>query len=165
MRLLTLVRHGKSDWSVDCDDRARPLNDRGRRQAPITGAWMAAHLPKIDSAVVSPAERAQATWALVADQLRHKPDVSTVEALYTFDGDDLFPVVRALSPMTRHAVLVGHNPAFEEFIAALTGQTCEIKTSARAVLTVPSSWSQLSAGSCELLVAGRPESAELGMDS
>lgn len=161
MRLLTLVRHGKSDWSVDCDDRHRPLNARGRRQAPITGAWIGAHLPPVDAAVVSPAVRTQMTWDLLHQDWKKTPPVEVVEDLYTFSGLDVIPTIRALAPMTRHAVLVGHNPAVEELVTTLTGEQCVMKTSARAVIAIHSSWTFVGQTPARLVIAGRPDSVDL----
>jgi phosphohistidine phosphatase len=39
---LILTRHAKSDWgSPALPDYDRPLNDRGRRSAPVLGRWLA----------------------------------------------------------------------------------------------------------------------------
>jgi phosphohistidine phosphatase SixA len=58
-RTLILLRHAKSDWSVEKADIDRPLAKRGRRQAPEVGRWLAAHIDSISLAVVSPAARAR----------------------------------------------------------------------------------------------------------
>ena len=62
---LVVLRHAKSDWSTGLDDRHRPLADRGRRQAPEAGRWLAEHGPAPDHVVVSPAVRARArgSWS------------------------------------------------------------------------------------------------------
>ena len=59
---LILVRHAKSDHPAGLDDHERPLNDRGRRDAPRIGAWLAErdHVP--DLALCSTAKRAVETW-------------------------------------------------------------------------------------------------------
>ena len=42
MKRLVVMRHAKSDWSSGAStDHARPLNQRGRREAPITAARLA----------------------------------------------------------------------------------------------------------------------------
>ena len=41
MKKLYLVRHAKSSWKYpDLDDFERPLNNRGKKDAPIMGHWL-----------------------------------------------------------------------------------------------------------------------------
>lgn len=127
----------------------------------MTGAWIGAHLPPVDSAVVSPAVRAHMTWDLIRREWKKTPPVEVVEDLYTFSGLDLLPVIRSLPPMTRHAVLVGHNPALEELVTTLTGERCVMKTSARAVIAIHSSWTFVGQTPARLVISGRPESIDL----
>jgi phosphohistidine phosphatase len=59
---LILSRHAKSGWDdPDLSDHDRPLNARGRGDAPKVGAWLRAkgYLP--DAALVSSARRTQET--------------------------------------------------------------------------------------------------------
>lgn len=147
---LVLMRHGKSDWSAPVSDRRRPLNRRGERQAAEAGEWLAAHGGPIDLAVVSPATRAADAWALAASMLEDPPPVRVEEAAYTFDGDDLRRVVRGLGSEQRVA-LVGHNPACQELLEALTGERVEMKTSALAVVELDA-WD----GQGRLVTHGRP---------
>ena len=74
---LILLRHAKSDWSTGDPDHERPLAARGVRQAPEAGRWLAAHLDRIDLAVVSTAERARRTWSLVSAELGAVPPVGS----------------------------------------------------------------------------------------
>jgi phosphohistidine phosphatase len=153
-RTLVLLRHGKSDWAGDRADRDRPLADRGRRQAPEAGAWLAAHGPALDLAVVSPATRAAQTWELAAAELSDPPPVEITEAAYTFDGDALLEIVRDLDDAAYAVALVGHNPALEELLHALTGERRRMPTSCLAVLRWPGRWSAPTG--VELLAHGRP---------
>ena len=77
MATLILLRHAKSDWSGGGADLDRPLAKRGRRQAAEAGRWLAANVPGIDLAVVSPATRAGSTWKVVAGELDGPTTVST----------------------------------------------------------------------------------------
>lgn len=130
---LVLMRHGKSDWSVDATDHERPLTDRGRRQAAEAGQWLEQHGGALERAVVSSAERARHAWSLAAGELSAPPPVHIEERAYTFDGLKLLALVRALGE-ERRVVLVGHNPACEELLDLLTGERPEMKTSALAVV-------------------------------
>lgn len=149
-RTLVVMRHGKSDWSVDVSDQDRPLTDRGRRQAAGAGRWLEEHGGAFDLALVSPAERAHAAWALAAAELSAPPPVRREPRAYTFDGLELMSLVRSLEE-ERRVVLVGHNPACEELLVLLTGEQPQMRTSELAVVDLPD-WR--SPGS--LLAHGRP---------
>lgn len=155
---LVVIRHAKSDWDVPASDRDRPLASRGQRQAPATGRWLAAHDIRPDLAIVSPAERARATWELVAAELDGEVATRVEEAAYTFDGDDLVELVRAMPEEVRTLALVGHNPAVEELVESLTREWVRMPTSALAVVTVPA-WSA-HLGSGRVTYSGRPADDE-----
>ena len=152
---LILIRHAKSDWSVGAPDARRPLNARGRRQAPATGVWIGSRFDELDLAVVSVATRAQQTWELASAHLDPVPDVTNSEAAYTFDGDDLADVVAGLPESAATVVLVGHNPALEELIELATGTSVTMPTSAVAVLELDS-WTAVAEGDGTVVAAGRP---------
>src|SRR5690349_17097795 len=124
-RTLVLLRHAKSDWSVDACDADRPLSKRGRRQAAEAGRWLARHLP-VDLAMVSTAKRAQQTWRLACQEMPRTAPCRDASGLYTHDGNDVLRVVRSLPDMAHCVVLVGHNPAFEEAVDRLTGTWVEM---------------------------------------
>jgi phosphohistidine phosphatase len=155
-RTLVLLRHAKSDWSGGQADVDRPLADRGRRQAPDAGRWLATNLDGIGLAVVSPAARARSTWELVAAELATPPATRTDARVYGASADELLAVVRDLPDAVGTVVLVGHNPGLEDLATLLTGEPTRMTTSALAVLTVPGPWSAAAAGAAELRAAGRP---------
>lgn len=158
-RILIVLRHGKSDWSVPVEDRLRPLKKRGRRQAAEAGRWLAVHAPAPDLAVVSPATRAADAWHLAAAELPGSVPERLEERAYTFDGTDLLEIVRGLDSAAdargaHTVVLVGHSPACDELVAHLTGAQVTMKTSGLAVVGMQE-WD----GAGELLAAGRPPAA------
>jgi phosphohistidine phosphatase len=155
-RTLILLRHAKSDWSGGEPDHERPLAGRGRRQAPEAGAWLAAHLPGLDLAVVSPAARARQTWDLAAAELPSPPPVRLDERVYAASPGELLDVVRELSEDLHAVVLVGHNPGLEDLAATLSGGWVPMPTSALAVLDVDGSWPHVGPTTARLRTAGRP---------
>ena len=73
MRLM-LLRHAKTEKAEGgMSDHARRLNARGKTDAPVIGAYMARHGLIPDLALVSPAKRAQETWALLAPAFAKAP--------------------------------------------------------------------------------------------
>jgi phosphohistidine phosphatase len=153
-RTLVLLRHGKSDWSVDACDADRPLTKRGRRQAADAGRWLARHLT-VDLAVVSTAKRAQQTWRLACEEMVHTAPCHETSALYTHDGSEVLRVVRSLPDNAHCVVVVGHNPALEDAVDRLTGAWVEMPTSAVAVVRLRD-WSEAGTTPGTLESHGRP---------
>ncbi len=156
MHTLILVRHGKSDWSGHHADVDRPLAARGRRQVPESGRWLAEHGPAVDLAVVSPAERAGSTWALVAAELDAPPPVRVDDRVYSWSAGDLLDVVTDLPEEASVVAMVGHNPGLEDLAHRLTGVATRLPTSAMALIAVPPPWRDAARSGARLLAAGRP---------
>jgi phosphohistidine phosphatase len=116
MRLLTVVRHAKSSWDYsELSDFERPLNDRGRRDAPQMAKRMLKVPPRPDLLLSSPATRALTTARLFADETGIKTqDVAVDAKIYDASVDALLKVVRGLDDGARHVVLFGHNPGVSE---------------------------------------------------
>ena len=59
MKTIILVRHAKSSWDdFTIPDFDRPLNDRGKRDAPVMAARLKEHGLSPDLLLSSPARRA-----------------------------------------------------------------------------------------------------------
>jgi phosphohistidine phosphatase len=149
-RTLILLRHAKSARPPDTPDARRPLAERGRRDAPAVGRWLRAHVDAIDQVVCSPAARAVQTWDLAAAELATAPCVRHDERLYDAGVSGLLTITHELPEQASTAVLVGHNPGLEDFLALLTGTQELLKTSAIAVITAPASWRAATPSSCTL---------------
>ncbi|BCR06821.1 phosphoglycerate mutase [Desulfuromonas versatilis] len=116
MKRLTLIRHGKSSWKdPDLDDIERPLNKRGKQDAPLMGERLArrGHLP--DIILSSPAKRARKTAEAIAEKLGIPSSKQILErAIYAAEPSELLALVRRLEEDWQHVFLVGHNPGFTE---------------------------------------------------
>jgi phosphohistidine phosphatase len=164
IRRLVLVRHAKSDYPWGVADHARPLNERGRRDAPAAGRWLGQHVewPSGGSALVlvSTARRAQLTWSLARAEL--PAPWSGVEQrdegrIYEASAAELVALVREAPREVSTLLLVGHNPGLVDLIegTAAPGEataraTAKFPTSAIAVLDVPGPWSALGRSPCTL---------------
>jgi phosphohistidine phosphatase len=153
---LILLRHAKSDWSGDEADIDRPLAERGRRQAPEAGQWLATHVDRIDMAVVSTAKRARATWDLVSAELGERPTTRYDEDAYAASAGELLDIIRGLGEALGTVVLVGHNPGLEGLAETLTGDWVSLPTSALAVIDVDGPWGSAGRAFGLLRAAGRP---------
>lgn len=153
---LILLRHSKSDWSGNEADIDRPLAKRGRRQAAEAGQWLATYVDRIDVAVVSTAERARATWDLVAAELGERPETRHEEAAYAASVNELLDIIRGLGEQLGTVILVGHNPELEDLSEALLGTRVALPTSALAVIDFDGPWRSAGRMPGLLRAAGRP---------
>ena len=119
MRRLLLLRHAKTERAEPGErDRDRRLTKRGRDDAPLIGAYMARHGLVPDLALVSPATRAEETWALVAKALPTAPKVVEEEGIYNAGRDKLIGIIR--TARDAHVLLVvGHNPGLHDLAVSL----------------------------------------------
>ena len=119
MRRLMLLRHAKTERAQPGErDRDRKLTKRGRSDAPLIGAYMARHGLVPDLAMVSPATRAQETWALLGDCFAKKPAVVNDERIYNADPQRLMALL-AETEEAKSLVLVGHNPGLHDLAVQL----------------------------------------------
>ncbi len=139
-RRLVILRHSKAAAPEGVPDIERPLAERGERDAPAAGRWLADNLGTIDMALCSPAARARETWTLAAGELAATPDTRYDERIYEASPGDLLAVVQDIEDDVVTAVLVGHNPELSQLVTALSGQPTELSTSGIAVLAWSGEW-------------------------
>jgi phosphohistidine phosphatase len=153
MKLL-VMRHAKSSWKhPGLSDWDRPLNKRGRRDAPRMGDLLAAEELVPLRIISSEALRARQTAEAVADAAGYEGDILFVRGLY---GGDLSAFLDALWTVTDEVdpvLLIGHNPGVQELVEELTGQWERMPTGAIAYLKLPvQSWAELRGTECAELV-------------
>jgi phosphohistidine phosphatase len=163
MKTLLLLRHAKSSWKHDdLDDHDRPLNKRGKRDAPKMGELLAAEKLLPDLIVSSTARRARMTTEQLIDHSGYRGETRLIRELYHADRAGLVQLVACLPDHSARVLLVGHNPTFEEFLEQVTGAYLPFTTAALAVVELPiETWSGFSADTRgQLLKAWQPR--ELG---
>lgn len=115
---LLLLRHAHSSWAVAGQrDHQRPLDDRGRREAPLVGAAFQRLGIPIDRIVVSTATRAQETLALVRPFLPGLVETTTSDDLYAL-GPEAY-IAAARHSGVASLLLIGHNPMIDEVVTSL----------------------------------------------
>lgn len=142
------MRHGKSAWDTDApDDHARPLSDRGHREAPLVAARLLELGWRPERVVSSDSERTRQTYAHLRQVFGDPLPVEFTRELYLPDVDAVRGAVERLSPEAQVVLLLGHNPGFEEALAWLTGADERLKTSSAALLEADTdSWGAAAAG-------------------
>ena len=150
MRFLTVVRHAKSSWDYsELSDFERPLNERGRRDAPLMAKRLLKVPPRPDVLLSSPATRALTTARLFADEMGIKTaDVAVDAKIYDASPDTLLKIVRGLDDGARHVMMFGHNPGVSELAHLLAAcDFDEMATCAAARFEFAAkSWSEVAPG-------------------
>lgn len=154
-RQLVIIRHAKTEREAS-SDRARELTSRGRRDAEAAGRWLREQAIQPDVLLVSPAARARATADLVVQALEVAPEVRVVEELYQASADEALDIVAGVDQTARVVAVVGHNPTMEELAHLLPAGDTEpadddLPTAGIVVLAVPDEWSDIAAGSTEVV--------------
>ena len=134
MKTLFLVRHAKSSRDdPSLPDRGRPLDDRGKQDAPMMGKRLARRDVKPDLLVSSPALRALTTAQLIAGELGYqRKNIVVDDRLYASSPDDLLAVIRALDKKLDRVMLFGHNPEFTDLAHRLSSEIIDMPTCAVA---------------------------------
>jgi phosphohistidine phosphatase len=164
-RTLLVVRHAKSDWAAGAPDHERPLNDRGRREAPELGRRLADAGLRPDLVVCSDATRAQQTWQLASSAWPDPPPVQVEPRLYDASRSEVLDVIHETPAEVQTLACVGHEPTSSALAALLTGEadaeaartlTAGLKTACAAVLTFDGEWVDLEPSSARLAAVVSP---------
>jgi phosphohistidine phosphatase len=153
MPTLAVVRHAKSDWTHDLPDDRRPLNERGRRDAPAVGRWLTDHVQPLDLVICSTAVRARETLALAAVTAN---EVTYDERVYAATPHDLMSVLEGLPAEVDAVAVFGHNPGLSDLVRTLASEPVELKTAAVAVLTWDGGWPDVWARRASLVSHATP---------
>ncbi len=125
MKTLTILRHAKSSWEFpELTDFERPLNKRGKNDAPAMGQRLAARAISPDLIVTSPAKRALKTAKVVAGAIGYpKKKLVTDERVYMADVDELMSVLHKIENNYKDVFLVGHNPGMTDLVNDLIDES------------------------------------------
>lgn len=122
MKKLVLIRHAKSSWKDDrMKDFDRPLNDRGKTDAPLMGKVLAKQGAQCDLYLSSPAKRAITTARAISEELGLSRDqLRTINDLYLADADTIMEVIANEGGNADTIFVTGHNPGFTELANRLS---------------------------------------------
>jgi phosphohistidine phosphatase len=121
MKRVILLRHAKSSWTdPDMEDHDRPLNQRGRLAAPLTGAWLAERGFAPDHVICSSSARTVETWARLRPALPGAPDPTIEPRLYHADPTTTLAVLRGAPDAAATVLLLGHEPGIGAFARRLS---------------------------------------------
>jgi len=148
MKTLLLLRHAKSSWKDESlADHERPLNKRGKQDAPRVGEWMRSEGLQPDLILCSTAVRARETIELASEAAGFDAEIEYREDLYSFEPGSFLHALKSLPDYCDLVMLVGHNPAMDELVTGLTGSYQAMSTAALAHIDLPiEHWSEISFG-------------------
>lgn len=145
MKTLLILRHAKSSWKKPgLADRDRPLNKRGKRDAPRMGQLLEQQELVPDLIVTSPAKRARLTAEIVAQNSGYEGEIRLEPGFYMGDPEAYLEALRHLPDEIHTAMVVGHNPGLEELLEELVMEPERLPTAALARVDLPvQSWQEL----------------------
>jgi phosphohistidine phosphatase len=121
-KTLLLIRHAKSSWeNFSVKDFDRPLNDRGKKDAPAMAKRLFDKDIAIDVFIASPAKRALKTaeaFCKVYD--RKKEKIIFFEELYLAGPDTFTEVISKTSDEYNNIAIFSHNNGITDFANTLT---------------------------------------------
>ena len=127
MKTLLLVRHAKSSWdNLQLTDFERPLNDRGKKDAPLMADKTKERKIVIDRFISSPAKRAKKTASIFMEEygLKEK-DLVLLPSLYEASVKNFYDAVENISDKDDVVALFSHNPGITDFVNTLTEENID----------------------------------------
>lgn len=116
MKTITIMRHGKSSWKYDVNDRARPLKTRGITDVGLISMVFKKKYSNPEIVFSSPAVRALETCKIFLYNVEYsykKPQISP--QLYDFGGNNLTDFIKSVDDKYQNIMVFGHNHAMTWF--------------------------------------------------
>ncbi|MEL6428260.1 MAG: histidine phosphatase family protein [Planctomycetota bacterium] len=128
------MRHAKSAWGDESmDDHERPLNERGRGDAPRIAARLAELGWSPDLIWSSDAVRTRETAERMLPAFDDAPQVTFDPGLYLAGFGAIQEAAERWPGAARTVLVLGHNPGWEQTASLLAGRSIGM-TTANAVL-------------------------------
>ncbi len=121
MKTLIIIRHAKSDQQLWSNDFERPLNERGKTDAPVMAMRLKKRQPLIDAFVSSPAKRAKKTAKLFAKAFgKPEDEIIFISSLYHAPPSVFYEEIQRLPDDVNTVAVFAHNPGITAFVNELT---------------------------------------------
>ena len=157
-RHLLFMRHAKSSWKdASKDDHDRPLNGRGRRDAPKIARRLVELGLVPDQVISSDSERTRETWSLMAPAFPPAKPRWT-QAFYMGGLDEVLIALGDLSDGVMRVLVIGHNPGWEDAVSDLVHDDVRLTTANVAVLEAElSTWADAGTAKWRLMELLQPK--------
>jgi phosphohistidine phosphatase len=160
MKILILVRHAKSSWKdISLDDFDRPLNKRGKRDAPLIGKLLAGKKLLPDLIISSPANRASSTAKIISKKVNY-PNEKIIwnENLYEASANEILKIINVVDEMNNVLLLVAHNPGLTNFSNYLANNVVSnIPTCGVVAISLGKKWKEITRDDGKLLFIEYPK--------
>lgn len=154
MKKLWIIRHAKSSWDdPGITDHDRPLNDRGKLDAPRVASYLMDHFDIPDRCYTSSAKRAKRTCKVFRKTFDiKKSKVTVLPMLYHPTIQSCMQVIHSIDESIDCAAIFGHNPTFTYLIHELTGTGPDNLPTCGCALVTSSAeyWSTFESDQCNL---------------
>jgi phosphohistidine phosphatase len=163
MKTILLIRHAKSSWeTASLSDFDRPLNDRGKRDAPAMARKLIENKVDPELFVASPAKRAKKTAELFMKEFgKNENEIVFISELYHAPSQTFYDIISRFDDKYNSVAIFSHNPGITEFVNSLTSVALDnMPTCGIFAVTAPvDRWEKFSSSRKEFWFFDYPKSA------
>jgi phosphohistidine phosphatase len=160
MKLIYLVRHAKSFWGDNSvSDFDRPLNKRGKRDAPFMGDVLKNKKVKPNIIISSPAKRTKITAIEIAKKIKYpEKEILFNEELYEASFGTIIKILNMTDEKINSLILFGHNPGLTLLNNFISNYYLDnIPTCGIVALQFNLKWCELGKNTCKFLFFEYPK--------
>ena len=160
MKTLYLARHAKSYWKdQSIPDIDRPLNSRGKRDAPFMGEVLNDNKIMLDLIISSPAKRTKKTAIEIASKLGYsEKKIQFNEDLYEASSNTIIKLIKKIEEKYDRVMIFGHNPGLTMLNNHISNHYIDnIPTCGIVALQFDKKWSEIDKNSCKFLFFEYPK--------
>lgn len=151
MKTLILLRHAKSSWAFpDLSDHDRPLNNRGKKDAPLMVEVLKKKNIKIDIIISSTSQRTMETAKVFANTLNLK--IKGNQNLYLASEPEIIRIINEIDDSYSSVIIVSHNPGVTSLINLVSKSRIDnLPTTGMLGLSVKDTWKNFGLEKCEII--------------
>ena len=159
MKKIFLLRHAKSSWKDQfLNDFERPLNKRGKRDAPLIAEQLRNRNIIPDLIISSSSKRTFDTAKIFAKVLEYKSDILRSDKLYEASSFEILNHINKIDDAYNNIIVVCHNPGITNLVNFLSDFSIEnIPTAGIVGFSFDKSWSDIKEKSCAFLFFDYPK--------
>jgi phosphohistidine phosphatase len=160
MKTLYLARHAKSYWKdQSIPDFDRPLNKRGKRDAPFIGEVLKGKKVRPDLIISSPARRTKKTALAIAEKIGYPAKkILFSEELYEASSTIIIKVIKKIDEKYNSVIIFGHNPGLTLLNNHISDHYIDnIPTCGVLALQLNKKWIDLEKNTCKFLFFEYPK--------